>query len=78
MTTIKEQLLAAIATAPESVLAELLEYLQTRKTTLTKPKTFAPNPLAEMQPYSYLADPNEPAISPDDWEMNQDCEVSNS
>ena len=29
-----------------------------------------------MQPYSYLADPNEPAISPDDWEMNQDVEVN--
>ena len=28
---------------------------------------FAINPLTEMQPYSYLADPNEPAISPDDW-----------
>jgi hypothetical protein len=25
-----------------------------------------------MQPYSYLANPNEPVISPDDWEMNQD------
>ena len=35
---------------------------------------FAMNPLREMQPYSYLADPNEPAISPDDWEMNQDFE----
>ena len=33
---------------------------------------FAVNPLTEMQPYAYLADPNEPAISPDDWEMNQD------
>ncbi len=33
---------------------------------------FTVNPLTEMQPYAYLADPNEPAISPDDWEMNQD------
>ncbi len=32
---------------------------------------FAVNPLREMQPYAYLADPNEPVISPDDWEMNQ-------
>lgn len=38
--------------------------------------TFAVNPLVEMQPYAYLADPNEPAISPDDWEMNQDFEVN--
>ncbi len=30
------------------------------------------NPLREMRPYSYLADPLEPAISPDDWEINQD------
>ncbi|MCL1465219.1 hypothetical protein [Argonema galeatum] len=37
---------------------------------------FALNPLREMQPYSYLADPNEPAISTDDWEMNQDVEVN--
>ncbi len=29
------------------------------------------NPLREMQPYAYLADPSEPAISPDDWEINQ-------
>ncbi|MCL1466369.1 hypothetical protein [Argonema galeatum] len=31
MTTIKEQLLAAIETATESILEETLEYLQTRK-----------------------------------------------
>ncbi|HEY9850983.1 MAG TPA: hypothetical protein V6D28_16055 [Leptolyngbyaceae cyanobacterium] len=37
---------------------------------------FALNPLREMQPYSYLADPSESAISPDDWEMNQDVEVN--
>ena len=37
---------------------------------------FAVNPLREMQPYPYLADPNEPAISPDDWGMNQDEEVN--
>ncbi|BAY82803.1 hypothetical protein NIES267_22870 [Calothrix parasitica NIES-267] len=35
-------------------------------------REFAVNPLTEMQPYAYLADPNEPAISPDDWEINQD------
>ncbi len=35
-------------------------------------RNFAVNPLTEMQPYAYLADPNEAAISPDDWEMNQD------
>jgi hypothetical protein len=35
---------------------------------------FAINPLVQMQPYAYLADPNEPIISPDDWEMNQDFE----
>ncbi|BAZ14590.1 hypothetical protein NIES4071_64340 [Calothrix sp. NIES-4071] len=33
---------------------------------------FPVNPLREMRPYAYLADPNEPAISPDDWEINQD------
>ncbi|MCG6133953.1 MAG: hypothetical protein MET45_04745 [Nostoc sp. LLA-1] len=37
---------------------------------------FTANPLREMQPYAYLADPSEPAISPDDWEMNQDIEVN--
>jgi hypothetical protein len=36
---------------------------------------FTVNPLREMQPYVYLADPNEPVISPDDWEINQDFEV---
>ncbi|MEO0841306.1 MAG: hypothetical protein AAF063_20660 [Cyanobacteria bacterium J06643_5] len=35
-------------------------------------REFAVNPLTKMQPYAYLAEPNEPAISPDDWEMNQD------
>ncbi|MEC4882038.1 MAG: hypothetical protein SAL70_11955 [Scytonema sp. PMC 1070.18] len=34
----------------------------------------AVNLLREMQPYAYFADPNQPAIFPDDWEMNQDCE----
>ncbi|MBV6626130.1 MAG: hypothetical protein KI793_24875 [Rivularia sp. (in: Bacteria)] len=37
-----------------------------------KKREFAVNPLTEMKPYAYLAEPNEPAISPDDWEMNQD------
>ncbi|MEH2445807.1 MAG: hypothetical protein V7K18_08485 [Nostoc sp.] len=37
---------------------------------------FAINPLVKMQPYAYLADPNEPVISPDDWEMNQNFEVN--
>ncbi|MBD2603527.1 hypothetical protein H6G81_03015 [Scytonema hofmannii FACHB-248] len=37
---------------------------------------FAVNPLREMQPYAYLADPNEPVISPDDWEINQNFEVN--
>jgi hypothetical protein len=35
---------------------------------------FAINPLVQIQPYAYLTDPNEPVISPDDWEMNQDFE----
>jgi len=38
---------------------------------------FAINPLREMQPYFYLAEPNEPAICPDDWEMNQHDEENN-
>ncbi|MBD2610389.1 MAG: hypothetical protein RMY62_016915 [Nostoc sp. ZfuVER08] len=38
---------------------------------------FATNPLVKMQPYAYLADPNEPVISPDDWEMNQNLEENN-
>jgi hypothetical protein len=37
---------------------------------------FAINPLLKMQPYAYLADPNESAICPDDWEMNQNFEVT--
>ncbi|MFN6559722.1 MAG: hypothetical protein RMY28_007930 [Nostoc sp. ChiSLP01] len=37
---------------------------------------FAINPLGKMQPYAYLADPNEPVISPDDWEMNQNFEAN--
>jgi len=32
---------------------------------------FCVNLLPEMKPYAYLADPNEPVISPDDWEINQ-------
>ena len=36
---------------------------------------FAINPLVKMQPYAYLA-PNEPVISPDDWEMNQNFELN--
>jgi hypothetical protein len=35
---------------------------------------FPLNPLTSMKPYAYLADPNEPAISPNDWEINQDFE----
>ncbi len=32
------------------------------------------NPLTNMKPYAYLADPSKPAISPDDWEINQEFE----
>ncbi len=32
------------------------------------------NPLNNMKPYAYLDDPSEPAISPDDWEMNEEFE----
>jgi hypothetical protein len=35
---------------------------------------FPVNLLRSMKPYAYLADPNEPAIFPDDWEINQDFE----
>ncbi len=35
-------------------------------------KQFPVNPLIKMKPYAYLADPSEPAISPDDWEMNEE------
>lgn len=38
----------------------------------SKQSKIAINPLTKMQPYAYLAEPNEPAISPDDWGMNQD------
>ncbi|MDZ7969420.1 MAG: hypothetical protein RM368_31495 [Nostoc sp. DedSLP03] len=37
---------------------------------------FAVNLLREMQPYAYLADPNQPVIYPDDWEINQNLEVN--
>lgn len=37
-------------------------------------KQFPVNPLRNMKPYAYLADPSEPAISPDDWKMNEEFE----
>ncbi|MFN6465554.1 MAG: hypothetical protein RMZ41_027545 [Nostoc sp. DedVER02] len=37
---------------------------------------FAINPLVKMQPYTYSADPNEPAISTDDREINQNLEAN--
>ncbi|MGK7882841.1 MAG: hypothetical protein AB4060_22485 [Crocosphaera sp.] len=37
-------------------------------------KQFPVNPLTNMKTYAYLADPSEPAISPDDWEMNEEFE----
>ena len=35
---------------------------------------FPVNPLINMKPYAYLADPSQPAISPDDWEINEEFE----
>ncbi|MGK7885574.1 MAG: nucleotidyltransferase family protein [Crocosphaera sp.] len=32
------------------------------------------NPLTNMKTYAYLADPSEPAIDPDDWEINEEFE----
>ncbi|EAZ92814.1 hypothetical protein [Crocosphaera chwakensis] len=41
-------------------------------------KEFSVNPLTNMKPYAYLADPSEPAISPDDWEINEEFEENDS
>jgi len=60
-----------------SILRESIEKKLTKiNDSSEKEGTFTVNPLVNMQPYAYLADPNEPAISPDDWEMNQDFEVN--
>ncbi|WP_319422314.1 hypothetical protein [Pleurocapsa sp. FMAR1] len=32
-------------------------------------KKYSPNPLANMQPYAYYADPEQPAIPQEDWNM---------
>ncbi|MDJ0661212.1 MAG: hypothetical protein QNJ42_17235 [Crocosphaera sp.] len=32
------------------------------------------NLLTNTKPYAYLADPSEPTISPDDWEMNEEIQ----
>ena len=37
-------------------------------------KEYPPNPLATKQPYAYLADPSEPAIPLEDWDMENGCE----
>ncbi|MDJ0510606.1 MAG: hypothetical protein QNJ64_15330 [Crocosphaera sp.] len=37
-------------------------------------KQFPVNPLTNMKPYAYVADPSEPAISPNDWEINEEFE----
>lgn len=54
----------------EHLLEMLQDAIQVWLEVYENQRNFAVNPLTEMQPYAYLADPNEPAISPDDWEMN--------
>ena len=39
-------------------------------------KKYSPNPLMGMQPYAYSADPEQPAIPLEDWDMeNHDNEI---
>lgn len=39
-------------------------------------KKYSPNPLANMQPYAYYADPEQPAIPLEDWDIeNYDEEI---
>ncbi|MFN6531387.1 hypothetical protein [Nostoc sp. ChiSLP03a] len=60
-----------------SILRETIAEKVSKITSSSEHQTkFAVNPLREMQPYAYLADPNEPVISPDDWEINQNFEVN--
>lgn len=55
-----------------SILIEIIQEKFADINDSSKQSKLAINPLTKMQPYAYLAEPNEPAISPDDWEMNQD------
>ncbi|MBO3463997.1 hypothetical protein G7B40_006245 [Aetokthonos hydrillicola Thurmond2011] len=67
---LKEMSVEELAT---SILRESIQEKLGKSSYSTEGKRiFATNPLREMQPYAYLANANEPVISPDDWEMNQD------
>ncbi|MBE9004238.1 hypothetical protein IQ259_04145 [Fortiea sp. LEGE XX443] len=82
---IQESLIEAAALqqiSVEELVSSILRETITEKFAKIPPSSehqakFAVNPLQEMQPYAYLADPNEPAISPDDWEINQNFEMNN-
>ncbi|MEH2462629.1 hypothetical protein [Nostoc sp.] len=68
-----------LAVLASSILSESIQEKlgQIRYSSGNKSK-FAVNPLGEMQPYAYSADPNEPIISDDDWEMNQGLDIISS
>ncbi|MDJ0731828.1 MAG: hypothetical protein QNJ33_17750 [Crocosphaera sp.] len=51
------------------LVSDFLDTLKQDKS-ITK-EEFPVNPLTNMKPYAYLANRSESAISPDDWEMNQ-------
>ena len=52
------------------LVSDFLESIKQDKSMVKK--QFPVNPLTNMKPYSYLADPSEPAIDSDDWEMNKE------
>jgi hypothetical protein len=75
----KAQELLIIAAAERKVSVETLaseilnESIQNKfsqsKTDMEKKNQDIPNPLLNMQPYAYYADPEQPAIPLEDWDM---------
>jgi hypothetical protein len=60
----------------ESLASEILnESIENKfsqiNTNISVGKKYSPNPLANMQPYAYYADPEESAIPLEDWDMEK-------
>lgn len=65
----------------ESLASEILnESIENKfsqiNTNISVEKKYSPNPLVDMQPYAYYANPEQPAIPLEDWDMeNYDEEI---
>lgn len=74
-TKLVDSLVKIITSLTEEEQMELQLKISDYKNTINSKQSFDINPLKTMQPYAFLANPSEPVIPEDEWEINQDVSL---